>query len=301
MLRRLLATLLLIPVALAACGGEGDDPAGSGKSDAAGCVEPFTGAFEDVEAYPIFASTEVVVGTNRLLVGILNENDAPIGSPDVDVHIQFFDLTDCPEEPAGEADMKFFYSIPETVGLYRTEARFDSPGTWGAEVSISGDGVDETVKASFEVQEESSSPAIGERPPESDTPTADDVKKLSEISTDDDPDPRFYQVSIAEALEAGEPFVVAFATPKFCQTQTCGPTLDIVQSVAKDFSKVTFIHVEPYELPADPSQLEPVKSVLEWGLQSEPWVFVIDGKGEVAAKFEGALAPEELRSALEKL
>ena len=300
MLRRLVSLLLLVALVLVACGGEEEDSSASGPGEA-DCVEPFTGAFEDAEAYPVFASTEVVVGTNRFLVGILNDDDAPIGSPDIDVHIRFFDLTDCPEQPAGEADMKFFYSIPDAVGLYRTEARFDEAGTWGADVTISGDGIDETVKASFEVVEESSTPAIGERPPGSDTPTADDVKKLSEISTDNNPDPRFYQLSIAEALERGEPFVVAFATPKFCQTQTCGPTLDIVQSVAKDFPKTTFIHVEPYELPADPSQLEPVPSVEDWGLPSEPWVFVIDAGGEVAAKFEGALAPEELRSALEEV
>ena len=300
MVRRLVTLLLVAFFTFAACGGGGDGTSDSGGGDS-GCREPFTGPFAGAEAYPVFASSEVVVGTNRFLVGVLNDDDAPIGSPDVDVHIRFFDLTDCPEQPAGEADMKFFYSIPETVGLYRTEARFDEPGTWGAEVSISGEGIDEMLKASFEVLEEPSSPAIGERPPASDTPTAKDVKDLSEISTDRDPDPRFYELSIADALERGKPFVVAFATPKFCQTQTCGPTLDIVQSVAKDYPELTFIHVEPYELPADPSQLEPVPSVVEWGLKTEPWVFVIDGNGEVTAKFEGALAPEELRAALEEL
>ena len=108
-------------------------------------------------------------------------------------------------------------------------------------------------------------------------------------------------MSVADALKKGEPFVLAFATPEFCQSQTCGPTLDIVKSVVKDFPKVTTIHVEPYELPAEPPNFAPVKSAQEWGLPSEPWVFVVDDKGKVAAKYEGAIAPEELNAQLKKL
>ena len=303
MARRTFAACLSLVLVASACGGGGDErePTTGSGSETSSCTAPFQQAFGDVKAYPVFASSEVVVGSNRFLVGILDDNDAPIASPDVDVHIEFFDLTDCPPEPAAERDMDFLWSIKGVAGLYRTQVGFDSPGTWGAEVTISGAGLDETVKASFDVRASPTTPAIGSRPPASDTPTADDVKDLSEISTDDNPDPRFYEVSIASALERGEPFVVAFATPKFCQTQTCGPTLEIVKSVAEDFPKLTFIHVEPYELPADPSNLEPVQAVDEWGLPSEPWVFVVDGKGRVAAKFEGSLAPEELKAALQEL
>lgn len=300
-MRRVLLFLLVFAlVAATACGTDSGDAgdAGSGK---AACVEPFEQAYSGAEAYPVFASTELVVGENRFLVGVLNDDDAPIGSPDIDVHVEFFDLTKCPEEAAGEEDMEFFYTIPKSVGLYRTEATFDAAGTWGAEVTITGDGIEETLKGSFPVLEESSSVAIGEEPPASDTPTSDDVKDLSEISTDKRPNPRFYELSIADALKRGQPFVVAFTTPKFCQTQTCGPTLEVVKSVAKDFPKTTFVHVEPYELPADPAKLEPVKAVLDWGLRTEPWVFVVDEKGEVAAKFEGGLAPEELEGALEEV
>lgn len=299
--RRSLLVALALVVATACGGGSDGGPSESGSETQASCREPFEQPLSDVKAYPVFASSDVSVGDNRFLVGLLNDDDAPIGDPGIDMHIRFFDLTECPEKATDEADMEFIWSIKPTVGLYKTDATFDSAGKWGAEVTITGKGLDETVKASFEVKEEPSTPPVGEAAPSVDTPTADDAKDLSAISTDDKPDPRYYEVSIAEALKRKEPFVVAFATPKFCQTQTCGPTLDIVKSVAEDYPKTTFIHVEPYELPADPSALKPVAAVQEWGLPSEPWVFVVDEEGKVAAKYEGTLAPGELKEALADL
>ena len=301
MIRRLLLVLSAAGLVLAAACGDSSKEGSSEAGDAASCRAPFQKALSGVEAYPVFASSDVAVGENRLLVGLLNDDDAPIGAPDIDMHIQFFDLSECPEEAAGAADMEFIWSIKPAVGLYKTNATFDSAGTWGAEVTITGSGLDETVKASFDVKEAPSTPAIGDEAPSVDTPTSEDVKDLSEISTDDKPDPRYYDVSVADALKRKEPFVIAFATPKFCQTQTCGPTLDIVKSVAQEFPKVTFIHVEPYELPADPAALEPSEAVQEWGLPSEPWVFVVDEEGKVAAKFEGSLAPAELEEAVNDL
>jgi hypothetical protein len=297
---RLLIAMIALVLTAAGCGGsdEGGSDAGSGGED---CRKPFEQALGSTPAYPVFASSDVSVGENRFLVGLLNDDDAPIGDPSIDMSIEFFDLTSCPEKSAGEADMEFIWSIKPNVGLYKTDATFDSAGMWGAEVTVTGDGLNETVKASFDVKEEPSTPAIGDPAPAVETPTADDVKDLSEISTDKNPDPRYYELSIDEALKQKEPFVVAFATPEFCQTQTCGPTLDIVKSVAEGFPKETFIHVEPYKLPADPSALEPIPAVQEWGLPTEPWVFVVDADGNVTAKFEGTIAPTELKAALQGL
>ena len=87
------------------------------------------------------------------------------------------------------------------------------------------------------------------RRPASDTPTLADVGgDVSKISTDPDPVPAFYETSIADAVAAEKPFVVAFATPKFCVTQQCGPTLDRLKPIAADHPDVTVINVEPYQL-----------------------------------------------------
>lgn len=294
--RWLIPILCLMALVAASCGGEdrGPDPEAPSGSR-------FGGAFADAKAYPVFASSEVVVGENRFLVGLLDENDAPIGSADISMRIAFYDLAASETEPVFERDMEFIETIPGERGLYKTTATFDSAGQWGAEVSVRGESLDETVNAAFDVVQQGTTPAIGDPAPPSDSLTADDVKQLSEITTDRNPDPDFYELSIADALKQPEPFVVVFSTPKFCTSQVCGPTLDIVKSVADDFPQVRFVHVEVYKNLDDPANLLPVKAVREWGLPSEPWIFVVDQKGLVAAKYEGTVTATELAQGLKAL
>ena len=296
---KVLISLLLV-LLLAACGA--DDPSGNdekeaGRSnDGAGCPEDYS----DAEVYPIFVSSEVVTGANRFLLGLLDRNDAPIGGPELKVSATFEPVD---QAEAEGSDLRFIENFdfirtdPRSGrGLYVAEVPFTSSGVWAADLEVTGPSLDTQVRGCFEVAEDPMTPAIGAPAPASKTATAQPGDDLSKISTDPKPDPRFYELSVAEAIEAGKPFVVTFATPKFCSSQVCGPTLDIVKSVAKDHPKTTFIHSEIYEglEPTNP----PLAAVTEWGLPSEPWVFVVDGKGRVAAKFEGTVSPAELREAL---
>lgn len=296
---------LVCALLMAACGSTGPSGGSGGGGDSEGArnegAASFDQPFTDVKAYPVFASSEIVVGQNRFLVGLLDDHDAPIGSPKIDMDITFFDLDESATEPVGHTGMRFIWIDKPYVGLYGAEVSFDQAGKWGAEVSIRGRGIDEQVKAGFEVRQKPSTPALGERPPASDSPTATSAAQINKISTDDDPTPRLYELSIAQALKAGSPSVVVFATPKFCSSQTCGPTLDVVEGVAAEWPGVNFVHVEPYQLPADPGNLKPVPSALEWGLPTEPWVFVMDSSGRLRAKYEGILSGRELNEALRGL
>ena len=305
--RRSVFIALAAALTLAACGGADQRSSGERAPGAGGSAAPardgaasFRQPFDDVEAYPVVVSSELVVGRNRFQLGIMDSNDAPVGSPSMSVAVRFFDLAESATEPASSARLRYVETAPGR-GVYVGGATFESAGEWGAEVAIEGDGVDETVRTSFRVTEDASTPAVGERAPASDTPTLADVGDLSEISTDSDPDPSFYRTSVAEALRAGEPFVVVFATPKFCQSAVCAPTLDTVQRIARDYDGVTFVHVEVYENLDDPSNLEQAPAVGQWGLRTEPWVFVVGGDGRVAAKYEGSVTPSELRADLERV
>jgi hypothetical protein len=153
--------------------------------------------------------------------------------------------------------------------------------------------------------------AVGEKAPASDTPTLADVDgDITKISTDDEPVEAFYETSVADALDAKKPFVVAFATPKFCQSQQCGPTLDRVKPIAAAHPDVTFINVEPYELKVvdgqlqpvlttdDPPQLTPNAATNAWRLLAEPWVFVVNREGIVTASFMLIFSDEELEAAV---
>lgn len=251
------------------------------------------------EVFPVIASSERVVGENRFLIGLLDSNDAPIRSPKTTLQVGFVGPGD--QAPSSTITMKFLWTIKPLQGLWVGDATFDEAGQWEAVIEAQGGGYDATARTVFDVKEEGTTPVIGAKAPAVDTPTAADVDDLSEITTDSNPNRHFYELSIAEAVKMGRPAVIVFATPKFCTSQVCGPTLSIVKDVAKDFPRVNFVHVEPYDLDKVPEELEPVPAVTAWGLPSEPWVFVTDERGRVAAKYEGSVAPRELRPLLRTL
>lgn len=290
-MKQTIAALVVVSLSLAGCGGSspGDDRPPLSKG------APTPGQ----QLFPVVASSEIVVGANRLQIGLIDNNDAPLKSPQTTLHVDFVGPGD--EAPSSATKMNFLWTIKPIQGLWVGEAHFDAPGQWRVLVDVKGGGYDTSVEAVFEVKKEGTTPAIGDKAPSVDTPTAADVEDLEEITTDSHPDPRFYKLSIADALKAGKPMVLVFATPKFCTSQVCGPTLEIVKDVSKKFPGVNFVHVEPYDLDKVPEQLEPVPAVTAWGLPSEPWVFVADAHGRVAAKYEGSVAPSELTELLRNL
>ena len=155
-------------------------------------------------------------------------------------------------------------------------------------------------------------PAIGSAAPASETPTATTPEGIAAISTDQAPDPAFYQLSIAQAVASGKPSWIIFSTPAFCTTATCGPTLDIVKGVAPEYAdRVNFVHVEPYQLQQTDTglqplldangQLQPVQAVVDYGLPTEPYQFVVDGNGIVRAAFQGIASADEIRAALDSV
>jgi hypothetical protein len=264
---------------------------------------------QDAAFIPTLVSSELAVGENRFLLALIDDQNESIASPDLDVELRFFELASDPAQPRATVAATFL-PVDERNGLYRAIVDLTCSGDWGVEVVGREAGAPERVaRVIFPVRPESSTPAVGELAPPSSNPTAEDPAAIASISTDDDPDPDFYRTSVDDALDAGEPFVVVFATPAFCQTRTCAPALDLVKTAAADHKEgLTFIHVEPYELEERDGQLQPVlvdgqldpvPAVEEWGLLTEPYTFVVGADGRVQAKFEGVAAEDELRVAFE--
>ncbi|CAN5202218.1 hypothetical protein BH18ACT5_BH18ACT5_09960 [soil metagenome] len=231
----------------------------------------------------------------RLMVALVEvETSSYLASPDLEAEAI---LTTPGGEEVGMAT-EFVWTVPNEVGIYLVRATFDEPGTWWVKLKASG--LAESMRASFTVGEDTDPmPGIGDEAIAVETRTSAD-HELEEISTDPDPDPAFYTTSLDEAINNGQPSVIVFATPAFCVSQTCGPMLDQVKSVATDRAGTNFLHVEIYEnahtATAEDLQIDPAVSA--WGLPSEPWVFVVDADGVVSARFEGTLAEGELEEAL---
>jgi hypothetical protein len=149
------------------------------------------------------------------------------------------------------------------------------------------------------VGERSAAPGVGDPAPRSDTPTlASTGGDLEALSTARVPSPALYRSSVADAIEAGDPFVVSFATPLYCETRTCGPVVDVLDAVRKRFvgRRVRFIHVEVYE-GNDPAN-GVNRWVGEWRLPTEPFTFVVDARGTVRTRLEGAFSVQELEDAV---
>jgi hypothetical protein len=147
----------------------------------------------------------------------------------------------------------------------------------------------------------SAAPEVGEKAIPSKNPVLGPGVDPKTVTTAEPPDRDLLRTTIAAAMAARRPFVVAFATPLYCQTRTCGPVVQVVQSVAKDWQAkgVDFIHVEIYK------DNDPAKGtnrwVDEWKLRSEPFTFVVDKNGVIRSRFEGAFSAAELDKAVGKV
>ncbi|HVL54658.1 MAG TPA: hypothetical protein VM344_10425 [Vitreimonas sp.] len=297
-----LAALLLV----VACGGTNAPGTASppvGGSPTAGSTGP--------SVFPLVVSREFGVGRNRGLFAFIDAaTNRQVADPERTVTVEF---TGPGGETAGPVEGTFIWAIENERAVYATEVDFPVAGAWTAVFRTAApDAPEEAIEFGFDVKEDTSVLRDGEPAPPVDTPTADDVGgDLARLSTDEDPVADFYRTSVADALSAGEPFVLAFATPKFCATAQCGPTLDRLKPIAADHPDVTFINVEPYELEvadgqlqpvlnAD-GQLQPVAAVGAFGLLTEPYLFVVDSDGIIRASFEAIFSEEEIEAALAEL
>ena len=183
----------------------------------------------------------------------------------------------------------------DVTNVYVAHTRAPEPGRYWFVVDPAGEQIQ--AVGTIDVAERTITPPVGAKAPASDNPILADGPARS-ITTARPPDTELLRHSIADSLRAHVPFVAVFATPAFCQSRVCGPTVEVVEKVARRFagSGVRFIHVEIY------TDNDPQKGynrwVRQWNLPTEPWVFVVDGTGVIRAKFEGAVSVEELEAAV---
>ncbi len=242
---------------------------------------------------------ELTCGKNRLIFTFLDAKNNVLSKPDRSATVTLFDLGRGPSTPIDTVEATFVWAIQDVRGIYIATVNFPEAGVYGAEFStvVAGSTDNTPIRATFSVDTTTPTVRVGEKAPSTKTPTAADAKgDLHTISTDPTPDPAFYNVSEDVALAAHQPMVVIFATPKFCTSAQCGPTLDR-------------IHVEPYELKLQDGQLQAALDAqgalvsnaitTAWGLTGEPWVFVIDRTGTITASLELIFSDAELTAALD--
>lgn len=250
--------LAVLAIVTAACNPSSGDPTSASPSAATACpvtpepasevVSTWSGV-QDPSVFPqiIDPGGTLACGQNRLMFSFLDAAGVPLASPDRSVSVALFDLGRDASRPAVTADAEFIWAIEGQVGVYVVNADLPTSGLWGAAFTTAvADAAPETIRVAFDVRERRTVVSVGDPAPASDTPTLADVGgDLAKISTDDEPVPAFYETSVADALAAKQPFVLAFATPKFCASAQCGPTLDRLKPIAAAHPAITFINVEP--------------------------------------------------------
>ena len=312
-----LPTFLAAVVAVAATGCGSNAEPSAVQQEVAG--DPWAVSQVDPEArwLPVLATQDLAVGVKRVaftLDGLQPGNDPPT------VRVSLFALDEDQRAPRAVQYARFLSypadvgieahghvnasvsdrSLPIGIGVYVVPVQLTSDGLWGMLLEMSADDGDESVRLKFSVREQQAAPRVGEPAPSVESRTRDDVSSLNELTSDRDPEPGLYAISISEALELGQPVLLTFATPAFCHSRTCAPVLDAVKAVWREFSSsISGIHVEVFENPENPTRLVESAAFVAWRLPSEPWVFVVDADGIIRYAFEGAVTEAELRSAVE--
>lgn len=177
---------------------------------------------------------------------------------------------------------------------------FDREGPWLAMAMLKGpDGLEASRVPSPVAGDFPKIPGVGDKAPAIHTPTEADVGgEMAKIDTRVPPD-QMHKVDFAEAL-GRKPIVLVFATPALCQTRVCGPVVDVAQQVADKYGdKADFIHMEIYR--DNEISKGPRPQLRAFNLESEPWAFLVDSKGIIRDRIEGAFGVTELEEAMKTI
>jgi len=146
-------------------------------------------------------------------------------------------------------------------------------------------------------------PLIGDQMRPVDTPTLDNHRGVEPVCTRAIPCP-FHELNLSDVLGNSRPTVMVIATPGFCQTDICGPVVDLLIDLAPDRPDVDFIHAEVY---TDPGifvtgrfpDTTPAVDVNE--LPFEPIIYLADTADTIVASLSTTWDRSELAIALTKI
>lgn len=308
--------LLAAALALSACGGDDDDSTASTPAPSASDFPAPDGRTLEEVASEATAEGPVVspgsstfrAGENRFTFGVFDPGGEPIADAEVAIYVA--------EGSKGKAQGPYpaaveslqpdgaFVSrttsqdpdVPPT--FYVSDVEFPKDGEYRV-MAIVKDGTDYSASLvqSALVGRYGKIPVPGDEAPVVHTPTQGDVADLAEIDTRD-PHDSMHEDDLADVI-GKEPVVLVMATPALCRSRVCGPSVDIAEQVKADYGDdAAFIHMEIYNDNSPDEGLRP--QVQAYGLQTEPWIFVIDGDGRIQSEFEGPISVSELQAAVQE-
>lgn len=244
------------------------------------------------------AEAELLQGASRYAFGLIGP-DGPLAGAKATVYTG---LDPAKPPTATVTAVEFTEPGLNDRGLYVAQVPFPTAGDYFIAV------VAETKSGSFRggtrvtVKTSSKSPTRGQKVPSIKTPTTKNPLKADPLCSRRPKPCAMHAVSLDDALKNGKPTVVVFAAPAFCQTELCGPDVEIVQGVANMLGgKANFIHVEAYVGATNPTDGKLAPALKSFQFDSEPWLYVLDKDGVVSDRISGAFATTELTTLLGKV
>lgn len=234
---------------------------------------------------------ELLVGEQRRFAfGLLTLDNERVSDPDVEVYTREVGG----EVLGGPFTADFHADAGGGLGVY--VARLDAERTGHLEVVAVSGGDHGAAAVNVVEPADSAVPVPGDEAVVTATPTTAEALGYGELCTRQ-PDCPMHDVSLDQALAAGRPVVLMFATPAYCQTAMCGPGVDTMLEVrdSRDWGELAFVHCEIFT-DEGVTVGEPVR---HWDLPSEPWLFTIDRDGAVAARVDGPMIRDELAALAE--
>jgi hypothetical protein len=313
------AIALLLVVAMGAC--TSSSGTGDGGSTAQGRGDDPSGLNAEV------ASVDLVAGQpQRFLVGVFAQSGLVLSFGEVSFRFIYLGTKAQPSAPVtGPTTTASYVPTPGTPdtrsaptltqpsqgrGVYQAEGvRFDSAGIWRVEVRADVDGRASSAAAAFTVLDKPRLPDVGQpalhtenltlrtkgAPPEAIDSRAADGGSV--------PDPQLHQWTIADALDRHLPILVTFATPVYCTSRFCGPTVEEVAQLQRRFAdRAVFIHVEIWR---DYQNSVVNQAAADWvyrgGDLTEPWTFLVGADGRILDRWGSLFDASDVSAELAKL
>jgi len=277
-------------VAAAACGSSDGGSSGATSAKA---------QYELIAAFPTNEPYVAAGMTQRLpfLIGL--SGDAPLDKIDGSVPFRVTtvdgaDVTDTAQRVAPRGK-----DLPRAYLPY--EVHLAEPGDYYAHATYRG----EQLEAAFSLvaADQVHIPQSGAIAPSVATPTTADARGVKPICTRDPACP-FHTIDLSTALTTPKPTVLLIGTPLYCQTNICGPVLELLIDAAKDRDDLQVIHAEVY---ANPTQVSSITEgthapvVDAYGLTFEPCLFALRPGGMVSRRLDLIWDRSELDEALATL
>jgi len=266
-------------VALTACGGSSNKASGKGLN-------------------LLVVTPQAEVGRSSRLAFVVQDNAREFILPKR-ATLQFGPAQDRFTSPIVEA--RVFTDAAPAPPYFTVDAELAPKGTVWARANVDG----ATATVPIDIVDARTGLHPGQPMPRVHTPSPGDNAGVELVCTRSGGPCPWHDISLDQALASGRPLAVLVATPAFCQSETCGPVLEVLLRAQPEVGdRVHFVHLEVYATrPSGPdiSTTPPAPAVRAFGLDSEPILFTVTPTGIVQDRLDGLYGLTEATTTLKKL